>query len=423
MGGPSTDALIAAGFDALPARVAILDASGTIVDTNESWESFGDEQGLAQSAGGVGSNYLAVCEASDDPDATETARGIREIAAGDSESFRLEYPCHTPDEDGWYLLDARSYDYAGERYVLVMHVDITERKLLERRTQEQADRMESFAKLLSHDLRNPLSVALAHTEMLELDDGVDLGDDGDESPLRASLERMESIIDEALLLTTIETVEETELLALSRTVETAWTTVRTDGASVTVVDDVAIRADSSLLTHLFENLFRNAVEHGSTNPASNAQQDAVEHGSTSPDSQTRQDAVKHGSTSPDSQTRQDAVEHAGDGPRIEVGALESASSGERNGPAEPVETEPEAADWSGEAADYDGFYVEDDGPGIPPDERERVFESGYSSAGGSGFGLAIVSDVVDAHGWSIRVTSGRTGGARFEVRGVTVVDR
>ncbi|WP_435553178.1 ATP-binding protein [Natrinema sp. CGMCC1.2065] len=391
MSSSGEDSLVAAGFDALAARVAILDTSGTIVYTNEPWESFGDEQGLARSAGGVGSNYLAVCEASDDPDAVETARGIRAIAAGDSESFRLEYPCHTPGEDGWYLLDARPYDHGGERFVLVMHVDITERKLLERRTQEQADRMESFATLLSHDLRNPLSVALAHTEMLELDDGVDLGDDSDENPLRASLERMESIINEALLLATVDTVEETELLALSRAVETAWTTVRTDGASVDVVDDIAIRADPSLLTHLFENLFRNAVEHGST--------------------------------SPDSRTRQDAVEHGGDGPRIEVGALESAPSGESNGPAESVEAEREAADWPVEATDYDGFYVEDDGPGIPPDERERVFESGYSSAGGSGFGLAIVSDVVDAHGWSIRVTPGRNGGARFEVRGVTVVER
>ncbi|MFA9504550.1 ATP-binding protein [Natrinema sp. H-ect1] len=393
MSSSGEDSLVAAGFDALAARVAILDTSGTIVYTNESWESFGDEQGLARSAGGVGSNYLAVCEASDDPDATETARGIRAIAAGDSESFRLEYPCHTPGEDGWYLLDARPYDHGGERFVLVMHVDITERKLLERRTQEQADRMESFATLLSHDLRNPLSVALAHTEMLELDDGVDLGDDGDENPLRASLERMESIIDEALLLTTIDAVEETELLALSRAVETAWTTVRTDGASVDVVDDVAIRADPSLLAHLFENLFRNAVEHSST--------------------------------SPDSRTRQDAVEHAGDGLHIEIGALEStAADGDRDDEAaKAVEGGTRPTDWSGEAADYDGFYVEDDGPGIPPDERERVFESGYSSAGGSGFGLAIVSDVVDAHGWSIRVTSGRNGGARFEVRGVTVVDR
>ncbi|ELY76994.1 PAS sensor protein [Natrinema pellirubrum DSM 15624] len=401
--------MVAAGFDALPARVAILDASGTIVDTNESWESFGEEQGLARSAGGVGSNYLAVCEASDDPDAVETARGIRAIAAGDSESFRLEYPCHTPGEDGWYLLDARPYDHGGERFVLVMHVDITERKLLERRTREQAERMESFATLLSHDLRNPLSVALAHAEMLELDDGVDLGDDSDENPLRASLERMESIINEALLLATIDTVEETELLALSRAVETAWTTVRTDGASVDVVDDVVIRADPSLLAHLFENLFRNAVEHGST----------------SPDSHTRQDAVEHGSTNPASHAQQNAVEHGGDGPRIEIGALEStAADGDRDDEAaKAVEDGTRPTDWSGEAADYDGFYVEDDGPGIPPDERERIFESGYSSAGGSGFGLAIVSDVVDAHGWSIRVTSGRNGGARFEVRGVTVVDR
>ncbi len=417
MSGLGEDSLVAAGFDALPARVAILDSGGTIVYTNEPWESFGGEQGLAEGAGGVGSNYLAVCEASDDPDAAETARGIRAIAAGDSESFRLEYPCHAPDEDGWYMLEARPYDHGGERYVLVMHVDITERKLLERRTREQADRMESFATLLSHDLRNPLSVALAHAEMLELDDDVDIDAEGDRSPLRASLERMESIIDEALVLATIDAVEEPELLALSRAVETAWTTVRTDDASVAVVDDVAIRADPSLLTHLFENLFRNAVEHGSTSPDSRTRRDAVEHGSTSPASRTQQDAVEHGSTSSDD------VDRGRDGPRIEIGALESASADGDDGTAEVDEDGARPADWTGEAADYDGFYVEDDGPGIPPDERERVFESGYSSAGGSGFGLAIVRDVADAHGWSITVGEGRNGGARFEVRGVTVVER
>jgi len=67
----------------------------------------------------------------------------------------------------------------------------------------------------------------------------------------------------------------------------------------------------------------------------------------------------------------------------------------------------------------DGFYVEDDGPGIPADEREAVFAGGYSTAAeGIGFGLRIVEQVVDAHGWEIRVAGGSAGGARFEITGV-----
>jgi PAS domain S-box-containing protein len=63
-----------------------------------------------------------------------------------------------------------------------------------------------------------------------------------------------------------------------------------------------------------------------------------------------------------------------------------------------------------------GFYVEDDGPGIPEDEREDVFESGYTtSPEGMGFGLAIVKQVVDAHGWNIRIEAGSTGGAKFVI--------
>ena len=62
-----------------------------------------------------------------------------------------------------------------------------------------------------------------------------------------------------------------------------------------------------------------------------------------------------------------------------------------------------------------GFYVADDGPGIPEDEREAVFESGYTTeADGTGFGLAIVRRIADAHGWSVELADGSDGGARFE---------
>lgn len=71
----------------------------------------------------------------------------------------------------------------------------------------------------------------------------------------------------------------------------------------------------------------------------------------------------------------------------------------------------------------DGFYVADDGPGIPDDEQDAVFEVGYSTlTGGTGFGLSIVNQVVKAHGWSIHVTDSSNRGARFEILGVDCVD-
>jgi signal transduction histidine kinase len=70
----------------------------------------------------------------------------------------------------------------------------------------------------------------------------------------------------------------------------------------------------------------------------------------------------------------------------------------------------------------DGFYVEDDGPGIPVEEREKVFDRGYSGADDStGLGLHIAREIVDAHGWTIEATESSAGGARFEVSGVELV--
>lgn len=82
-----------------------------------------------------------------------------------------------------------------------------------------------------------------------------------------------------------------------------------------------------------------------------------------------------------------AIEHGRSDVRITVGALENEA----------------------------GFYVEDDGPGIPSAERDRVFEGGYSTQDhGTGFGLKIVKEIAEAHGWDIAITAGSAGGARFE---------
>ena len=71
-----------------------------------------------------------------------------------------------------------------------------------------------------------------------------------------------------------------------------------------------------------------------------------------------------------------------------------------------------------------GFFVEDDGPGIPVEKRGEVLKEGHSSnEEGKGLGLSIVQTIAEAHGWTLSVVDGRNGGARFEVRGVDALDR
>jgi signal transduction histidine kinase len=183
--------------------------------------------------------------------------------------------------------------------------------------------------------------------------------------------------------------------------------VDTSDHLIEIEDDYTFDADADRLRSLFENLFRNAVEHGSTSSRTESD-DAVEHTSTSPRSQAPDDAVEHTSTSPRSQAPDDAVEHTSTSPRSQA-------------PDDAIEHgDGEATVTVGALADGDGFFVADDGPGIPEADRESVFESGFTTAAeGTGFGLAIVKEVVDAHGWTIGVTESESGGARFEVRGVT----
>ncbi|MFC5278007.1 ATP-binding protein [Halorubrum rubrum] len=77
---------------------------------------------------------------------------------------------------------------------------------------------------------------------------------------------------------------------------------------------------------------------------------------------------------------------------------------------------------AGVLADGTGIYLEDDGPGIPPEKRERIFDAGYSTQrDGTGFGLRIVQRIVESHGWGIAVAESEPGGARFEITGVEFV--
>ena len=70
----------------------------------------------------------------------------------------------------------------------------------------------------------------------------------------------------------------------------------------------------------------------------------------------------------------------------------------------------------------DGFYIEDDGIGIPKSDREKIFETGHSTTDeGTGLGLAIVKQIAEAHGWEVSITESSNGGSRFNFTNVEIV--
>jgi PAS domain-containing protein len=114
--------------DALPAHVAVLNAHGTIVSVNAAWEQFADENGLRSPAHGVGTSYLDACEGCvgvDGSIAAEAAYGIRAVLAGHCRRFELQYPCHSPTQERWFLLRASALGDGTRPGAVLMHEDIT----------------------------------------------------------------------------------------------------------------------------------------------------------------------------------------------------------------------------------------------------------------------------------------------------------
>ena len=236
--------------------------------------------------------------------------------------------------------------HGDEDRFLAIARDVSDIEKKQRQLQRQNDRLEEFAGIVSHDLRNPLSVARAGVELARRAE--DERGDALEKVDRAH-DRMEALIDELLTLARNgQPIDEenVEPLALSDVASRGWETISAEEAELRIEDETTIAADESRLRQLIENLLRNSIEHGSTG----------------------------GPTDPD------------DGVTIRVGTLS------------------------------DGFYIADDGPGIPESEREEVFAPGYTTReDGTGFGLGIVRNVVDAHGWTVTITDSTDGGARFEI--------
>ncbi|WP_459192947.1 sensor histidine kinase [Halosimplex sp. J119] len=254
--------LVGAAFDALPAQVAVVDADGVIRKTNRAWRRFGLDNGLRGDSGMIGEDYLAVCDADDDETASEAAAGIRSVLGGERGEFTLEYPCHSPDERRWFLMRAITLSECEEPHALVMHVDITDRKETELRVAANNETLSTVASVLSHDLRNPLNVAMGRAERLADDSDIDPATVAEQIvPIRSALDRMNAIVDDALVLASGSRGVDPERVDLGTAARDAWSHVETDGLTLDIVDSEGVVADPGLLAQLFENLFRNAVDH------------------------------------------------------------------------------------------------------------------------------------------------------------------
>ena len=218
--------------------------------------------------------------------------------------------------------------------------DITEQVMRERELRRKNERLDEFAGVVSHDLRNPLHVAKGRTALAREE-----GDLQHLETVETALERMDAIIADTLTLARQgDTVLDPVPMQMDVLAVECWELVHTAQATLDVRAPFVAEGDPGRLLHVFENLYRNAVEHGGETVA------------------------------------------------VRVG---------RSGASR--------------------FYVEDDGPGVPPDRRDAVFAPGHSSAGGgTGFGLTIVRRIAEAHGWTVAVTEGTDGGARFTFSGVSM---
>ncbi len=352
--------LIRAALDTLPVNVAILDASGTIVWTNRSWGAFSEAGSGDAERTSIGVNYLDAAADSDEF-GDRAIDGLDALLTGEHEEFSMEYPCHTPDREQWYLMWAAPFDVDGQRYVSVAHFDVTDRALAEQavadRTAEvrrQRDHLALLNQIVRHDIRNDIQLVLTHAELLEDAVPEDERDHVDRVLQQAShvIELTEAVGDLEEVITddseptltpvNLGAVLRVEVDKLRSGYQTAHTSVTVSGTEELPFETEVLA--NEMLSSVFGNLLTNAVVHNTS-----------------------------------------------DEPRIDI-------SIERRTDAVVV-------------------TVADDGPGIPEADWQSAFghgEMGLDSPG-TGIGLYLVDSLTDLYGGDVWITDSDFGGTAVHV--------
>ncbi len=290
--------------ESLNSAVFVVDTNDTIIEANDA--------GRRLLGGGpvVGESVATALEAS--PELLGKYRGLNDDAA--ETQAVIEQEGRFFDVQLSPLFDSRD---ALVGRVFLVH-EITEQKQRERELERRNQQLDQFAAVLSHDLRNPLNVASGRLALAR-----ERNDPEEFDRVEAAHERMSTLIGEVLAFARDEQTTDATELRLSALAEAAWRHVDTGSATLQVGTDRTVVGDRDQLLQLFENVFRNSVEHGSTGSRTGAADSA------------------------DHETASGRSADAADGAvTIRVDATP------------------------------DGFTISDDGPGVSPEQREAVFTGG-----------------------------------------------
>ncbi|MEW6400744.1 MAG: diguanylate cyclase [Chloroflexota bacterium] len=122
-------------LNSLTAHIAVLNSQGDIVAVNDAWRQFAHENNCPDKHCYFGANYLQVCEQAlkggQDKTVEAAWLGIRALLYGEKDDFTLEYPCHSPTEERWYILRATRFEHKAQTFVVVSHENATNRRKIE----------------------------------------------------------------------------------------------------------------------------------------------------------------------------------------------------------------------------------------------------------------------------------------------------
>jgi DNA-binding CsgD family transcriptional regulator len=112
------------GLKSLPVSVAIVDASGTIVAVNKTWQQFGRRNGLRVPGSALGMNYLHYCP-TDEPDLRRFITQLKALLAGKVDLLTFIYPCHSRTQARWFCLIGLPLSQSNRGGVALLHVNLT----------------------------------------------------------------------------------------------------------------------------------------------------------------------------------------------------------------------------------------------------------------------------------------------------------
>jgi PAS domain S-box-containing protein len=134
-------------LNALPAQVALVDSRGVIIEVNEVWKKFAEQHNSPHENFSVGCSYIHVCSnvtSEFAEESTTVSQGIGQVISGQRNSFSLEYPCNTLAGEKWFNLVVSPMTQTFPTDVVVMHVDVTDRKRAEQKLQESEQQYKSL---------------------------------------------------------------------------------------------------------------------------------------------------------------------------------------------------------------------------------------------------------------------------------------